>query len=268
MQNVCCCPGLLARPVLSWSHLFSSLLSPFPSFSSFPAFIAPNLKMASYEMLPVRTPKLQRDLSSAKTEALLCSSWRVALAVSAQAGNSRASLRSSISMHHLDVAGIFLYVFPKAADEVRLQSVWWSAGSHHSTCMNATKQVSAFWRIGWGNLSPKGYLGLVFCQLRVVLKLEETNAKLCAGNSSPNGVHGYGNRKTVKKKFNRSNAKIFSLIPLSPGSEGQEILLCFLRGVWDFTGTVSLISQGFVLIFCVLLCENLSAKFCYTNRSG
>lgn len=79
--------------------------------------------MARYEMLPVRTPKLQRHLSSAETEALLCGCWRVAVAASAQAGNSGASLHSSLSMHYLDVAGIFWNVFPKAADKVRLQSV-------------------------------------------------------------------------------------------------------------------------------------------------
>ena len=167
MQNVCCCHGLLARPVLSWSYLF-----PFPSFSSFPFFIASNLKMARYEMLPVRIPKPQRDLSSAETEALLCCCWRAALAASVQSGNSGASLHSNLSVHHLDVAGGFLCVFPKAADEVRLQTVRWSAGRRHSTWMNAKKQVSAFWRIGRGNLSPKGALGLVFCQLKVVLKLQ------------------------------------------------------------------------------------------------
>lgn len=144
MQNICCCQGLLARPVLSWSYLFSSLLSPFPSFSSFPFFIAPNLKMARYEMLPVRIPRLQRVLSSAETEALLCSCWRVALAASAKAGNSRAFLYSNLLLHHLDVGGIFLHVFPRAADEVRLQSVQWSAGRRHSTWMNAKKPVSAF----------------------------------------------------------------------------------------------------------------------------
>lgn len=70
----------------------------------------------------------------------------------------------------------------------------------------------------------------------------------------------------LKTKLNRGNAKIFSLIPLSWVSEGQEILLCFLRGVWDFIGIVILISQDFALIFCVLLWENVSAKFCYTDR--
>lgn len=43
--------------------------------------------------------------------------------------------------------------------------------------MNAKKRVSGFRRIG----PPKGVLGLVFCQLRVVLKLQETNAKLVLG---------------------------------------------------------------------------------------
>lgn len=113
MQNVCCCHRLLARPILSRSYLFSSLFSPCPSFSYFPFFIAPNLKMARYEMLPVRIPRLQRDLSSAETEALLCSCWRVALAASAQAGNSRSFLHSSLSKHHLDVAGIFFVCFPQ-----------------------------------------------------------------------------------------------------------------------------------------------------------
>jgi len=134
--------------------------------------------MARYEMLPVRIPKLQSNLSSAETEALLCSSWRVALAASTQAGTSGASLHSSFSLHHLDVAGIFLCVFPKAADEVRLQSVQWPAGRRHSTWMNAKKRVSAFRCIGWRSLSPKGDLGLVLCQLRALLKLQETNAKL------------------------------------------------------------------------------------------
>lgn len=58
----------------------------FPIFFFFSFFIAPNLKMVRYEMLAVRIPKLQRNLSSAETEALLYSSWRVVLAASAQAG--------------------------------------------------------------------------------------------------------------------------------------------------------------------------------------
>lgn len=77
--------------------------------------------------------------------------------------------------------------------------------------------------------------------------------------------HAYCQRKTVKSKLNRGNAEIFSLMPLSWVSEDQEIVLCFLRG--DFIGTVSLISQSFALIFCVLFGENVSGKFCYTDRS-
>lgn len=43
-------------------------------------------------------------------------------------------------------------------------------------CVTGYKQTSLciFW---WGSLSPKGTLGLVFCQLRTVLKLLETITK-------------------------------------------------------------------------------------------
>lgn len=105
-----CCEMILpffSCPALSHLFLF------------FPLFIAPNLKMPRYEMLPVRAPKLQRDLSSAETEALLCSCWRVALAASAQAGSSGASLHSSLSLHHLDVAGIFFVRFPQGCRRSR-----------------------------------------------------------------------------------------------------------------------------------------------------
>lgn len=78
MKNVHWSHGLSASSVLHWSYFFSflsfpicdKLLSPFPSFPSFPIFIAPTIKMARYEMLPVRIPKLQRDLSSAETKPL------------------------------------------------------------------------------------------------------------------------------------------------------------------------------------------------------
>lgn len=96
--------------------------------------------------------------------------------------------------------GFFLYVFPKAADEVRLQSAQWSAGRRHSTWMNAKKRVSAFRCIGQGSLSPKGALGLEFCQLRAVLKLQETNAKLVLGT-----YHQMESTGTVTEKLWKRN---------------------------------------------------------------
>lgn len=85
----------------------------FPFFSFFSILHCSNPMMARYEMLPVRIPKLQRDLSSAETKPLLCSSWRVALAASAQLGNFSVSLPSSLSLHHLDVAGMVFVFSPR-----------------------------------------------------------------------------------------------------------------------------------------------------------
>lgn len=169
MQKACCCDRLLARDVLSWSYLFSLGLTPFPSFCSFPFFIAPNLKMARYEMLAIMTPKLQKDVSSAVTEALLCSFWKWLWLLPRRQGTPEL-LFTPAAQSTIWMSEGFLCIFPpKASGEVRLQSVRWSAGTRHSRWTNTKKWASVS-----RSISPKGTFGHVFCQLRVVLKLQET----------------------------------------------------------------------------------------------
>lgn len=162
MQNVCHCHGLLARPILSWSYLFYSLLYPFPSFSSFPFFIAPNLKMARYEMLAVSIPKLQRDLSSAETEALLCSCWR-----GSGCFHSGSKLQSFSSLQPLSAPSgccrDFCVCFPQGCKQSKTAV---SAVVCREVSFYMNEWVSAFQSF---SLSPEGALGLVFCQPRVSL---------------------------------------------------------------------------------------------------
>lgn len=149
----------------SWalSQICSELILPsllpafsFPIFSFFSILHCSNPMMARYEMLPVRIPKLQRDLSSAETKPLLCSSWRVSLAASAQLGNFSVSLPSSLLLHHLDVAGMVFVFSPRLQVRwgmiVWLQSVWCSAGTYHSTWMDANQSLLFFFFFWWGNL--------------------------------------------------------------------------------------------------------------------
>lgn len=198
----------------SWalSQICSELILPsllpafsFPIFSFFSILHCSNPMMARYEMLPVRIPKLQRDLSSAETKPLLCSSWRVSLAASAQLGNFSVSLPSSLLLHHLDVAGMVFVFSPRL--QVRYDcmiAVGVMFCRDISFYMNGCKPVSTFFFFFFGEeISPCKVYILTLCFACSTISNTLVDEILTKWSS------WIQSQKTVKKKSNRINIKNF-----------------------------------------------------------